>query len=103
VLQSIRDMLKARGILCFRRSVGRFQRHGAWTAFGEKGEADLECHIPLKGWDHKVILWVEVKKAHGGVQSEAQKRFERLVKAHHEYYIIATSCEDVQRWLEANT
>lgn len=56
------------------------------------GRTTDEAHVPL---------WIECKAANG-VQSEAQKEFQREVEQYGQVYLLARSSNDVWQWLTDN-
>ena len=74
------------------------------------GHRDIRTAVTLKAegvlagvadctilWRDGRTTWLEMKRVKGGVQSDAQKEFERFVTARGDNYILALGAEDAKR------
>lgn len=100
VLRSIKALLKARGILCFRMQSGdRFGSYKGktWRIMGNpSGTADILCFIPKDGYPTPV--WIEAKSSIGK-QAPGQKQFQEIVEREGHSYLLVRSSQDVETWL----
>ena len=77
------------------------QTERAWRVMrpAQRGRDGRHLGVPAPG----KTLWIEVKRPYGGVQSDAQKLFERFVTGIGHTYVIATSVEDVHETISRLT
>ena len=114
VLSSVRALLKARGILHFRRNVTKIRdERGKWTEFGTPGEADILA-IVKKAFPRNCVggkvadlvaptpVFIECK-GDQGKQSGAQILFQTTVEQYGCTYLLVRSAMEVEDWLRQNT
>lgn len=67
---------------------------GYYQKQGRNGSADLWCFVPVD--DVMWVLFFEVKRPNGGVQSKVQKEFEsKWFKYENVMYSIITNCNEI--------
>jgi hypothetical protein len=84
--------------------------HAIIYANANGGHRDIRTAVTLKAegvlagvsdctilWCDGRTTWLEMKRKKGGVQSDAQKHFERFVTARGDNYILALGFEDAKR------
>ena len=61
------------------------------------GKADVEAWTYITNGKTKigVTLYIEVKRSHGGKQSDDQKKFQEMLENNGHFYVVARSIEDV--------
>lgn len=61
------------------------------------GKADIEAWTYISKGDYKigVTIYIEVKKSHGGKQSDDQVNFQVMLEERGHFYIVARSVKDV--------
>ena len=62
------------------------------------GKADIEAWLYAEndsGFKIGIMLYIEVKASHGGVQSKSQKDFEKEIVSRGYYYVVARGLKDV--------
>jgi len=66
-----------------------------------KGKADIEIwgHAQKDNIQIPIVLYVEVKKSKGGVQSAHQKDFEKMIESHGGYYAVIRSLDELLTFL----
>ena len=67
------------------------------------GKGDIEIWLYADNSSSKqrigITAYIEVKKSHGGVQSDNQKSFEENLNQRGHYYVVARSLNDVYKFL----
>lgn len=95
IMKLVTDWLTMKRIYFVRMNTysGKTQS-GAWMRQGKKGMADiLVIRSVSKGHS---LIWLELKKPKGGIQSEAQKLFADSVRIEGHQYHIIRSLEDLE-------
>ena len=100
VKRAVTDLLDAERIPWWRMNAGGtlVQSKGKTyrIAGAQAGTADiLAAPICKFGCCKPKFLWIECKRPKGGVQSDAQKEFQRFIVEQGHEYMIATSSDDV--------
>jgi hypothetical protein len=94
ILAAVLRRLQARGIYCWRNSVGAYQVQGRWIRYGLPGSSDVLGILP----DGR-FLAVECKAASGRLSPE-QTAFLERVRAAGGVAIIARSASDIDDALD---
>jgi hypothetical protein len=112
LLRAVTDLLTAERIWWCRQNTGSIvlgegKSRRCFTS-GRKGMADLlvirTCIYPAHGCgfiSFQRVLWLELKSLKG-VQSPAQKEFQREVEAEGHAYLLVRDVRQVQTWLKEN-
>jgi len=67
------------------------------------GKADIEAWTYATDGKHKIgiTLYIEVKKSHGGKQSDDQIKFQDMLERNGHFYTVARSIEDVVEFMSS--
>ncbi len=67
------------------------------------GKADVEAWTYITDGNIKIgiTLYIEVKRSHGGKQSDDQKNFQSMLENNGHFYTVARSVEDVVKFMSA--
>ena len=93
IQKAILELLRYRGVFCWRQNVGSFKVDNRFVSMGYKGISDIIGVLNGR------FLAIEVKRP-DGVLSEAQVEFLRKVRRAGGIAMVAQSLEDVVRLLE---
>jgi hypothetical protein len=100
VMESVKKLLKARGILAFRRNVGRWRNpSGRWVEFGMKGEADFLAILKIGSTLEPVFIEC---KSDRGTMSPEQTEFKHMVEDYGCVYLLVRSADELEHWLNTN-
>lgn len=110
LLVAVKDLLTAERVWFCRMNtgsiiVGEGQSRRCFTS-GRKGMADVLALPRIKldgGWGYSNVMpvWLELKSPKG-VQSLAQKEFQREVEAEGHTYLLIRDVRQLQTWLKEN-
>jgi len=113
VKRAVVELLKARGVLCFRMNAGdQIVVHGKsrHRVMGNpSGTADILC-FPQRTysadrsnatWQEPEIVWLELKSP-TGEQSAEQKQFQQMVEDEGHTYLLIRSAAELEEWLRKN-
>ena len=93
VQKSIIQYLKLKKVVAYRMNTGAIKTEGRFLRFGSPGMADVVAFTP------QTVAWIEVKGPKG-IQSDAQKDFQKVHEGLGHVYILARSLDDVRALFE---
>lgn len=119
IKRAVQDLLKARGIMCFRLNSGNFfasYKGKTRRIMGNpSGTADLLAVFNRKmrlilngiamGFAEELcqeLVWIELKRV-GARQSPEQKVFQQMVEKEGHTYLLIHSAAELNDWLSKNT
>lgn len=110
IKRAVMDLLKARGVLCFRMNAG--DRYVPYRGRVQKitghpsGTADILAFVCGSGMGDPPLrlfpLWIELKCI-SAKQSAEQKVFQQMVEAEGHTYLLIHSAAELEDWLQKNT